>query len=114
MYEHKHQPLLPRAKFVSRLLRSVGLSAAIVFTGLAIGILGYHEIAGLAWIDALVDASMILSGMGPVSPLTTAAGKIFASAYALFSGIVFVAIAALVIAPLLHRMLHHFHLEARK
>jgi hypothetical protein len=114
MFEHKHQPLLTSAMFIRRVIRSVGLSAAIVITVLAIGILGYHEIAGLAWIDALLDASMILSGMGPVSPLTTAAGKIFASAYALFSGIVFVTIAAVVIAPLLHRMMHHFHIEARK
>ena len=114
MYERRHQPLLSRAQFVIRVLRSVSLSASIVVGALGCGILGYHYFAGFAWIDALVDASMILSGMGPVNPLTTTAGKVFASVYALFSGIVFVAIATIVVAPVLHRLLHHFHLEGRK
>ncbi len=114
MYERRHQPLLTRTQFIIRVVRSVALSAAIVAAALGIGIFGYHEFAGLAWIDALVDASMILSGMGPVNPLTTTSGKIFASTYALFAGIVFVAIAAIVVAPMLHRLLHHFHLDAKK
>ena len=113
MYEHRHQPLLTRAQFLIRLVRSVSLSAGIVAGALAIGILGYHEFADMAWIDALVDASMILSGMGPVNPLTTTSGKVFASAYALFSGLIFVAIAAIIIAPVLHRLLHHFHLDRK-
>ncbi len=114
MYERRHQPLLPRTRFILRFLRSFSLSAGIVAGALGIGIVGYHFLAKLAWIDALVDASMILSGMGPVNPLTNTAGKVFASAYALFSGIVFLAITAIVVAPLLHRLLHRFHLEGKK
>lgn len=114
MYERRHQPILPPRRFIIRVVRSIALSAGIVSAALGIGIFGYHEFAGLAWIDALVDASMILSGMGPVNSLTSDSGKIFASAYALFSGIIFLAISAIVIAPMLHRLLHHFHLDAKK
>lgn len=114
MYERRHQPLLSRTRFFIRLARSVAASAAIVAAALGIGIVGYHQFAGMAWIDAFLDASMILSGMGQINPLTTTAGKVFASVYALFSGIVFVAIATIIVAPVLHRLLHHFHLEGRK
>lgn len=114
MYERRHQPLLSRTRFFIRLARSIATSAAIVAAALGIGVVGYHEFAGLAWIDSLLDASMILSGMGQVNPLTTTAGKVFASLYALFSGIVFVAIATIIVAPVLHRLLHHFHLEGKK
>lgn len=113
-YERHHQPLLTRGKFILRVARSFAVASGIVAVALTIGILGYHEIAGFAWIDALVDASMILSGMGPVNPLTTTAGKFFASGYALFSGIVFLAISAIVIAPMLHRLIHRFHLDEKK
>lgn len=78
---------------------------------LFIGIAGYHWIAGLKWIDALLDASMILGGMGPVTPLTTNAAKVFASAYALFSGLVFIAVMGIVLSPIVHRVLHKFHVD---
>jgi hypothetical protein len=78
---------------------------------LLIGILGYHYIAGFDWIDALLNASMILTGMGPVGPLTTTAAKIFASAYALFSGLVFISVIGVVLAPVMHRVLHRFHID---
>jgi hypothetical protein len=79
-----------------------------------IGILGYRELEGMAWIDAILNAAMILGGMGPVDPLKTDAGKLFASFYALFSGIVFLVVASLLVAPIFHRLLHHFHLESKK
>ncbi len=78
---------------------------------LALGVLGYHLLAGLSWLDALVNASMILTGMGPVNPIETAAGKLFASLYALFSGVAFLTIVAVLLAPAVHRFLHRFHLE---
>jgi len=80
---------------------------------LLIGILGYHYIAGFDWIDSLLNASMILTGMGPVGPLTTTAAKIFASAYALFSGLVFISVIGVVLAPVMHRVLHKFHIDER-
>jgi hypothetical protein len=114
MFERRHQELLPRGQFLARLARSVALAAAIVVTALGIGVVGYHEIEGLPWVDAILDAAMILSGMGPVSTLRTTPGKLFAASYALFSGIVFVAMAAVVVAPLLHRLMHRFHLDAQE
>jgi hypothetical protein len=85
----------------------------VIAIALGIGILGYHFIAGLGWIDSLLNASMILAGMGPVALLTSVPAKIFASAYALFSGLVFIAVASLLIAPFAHRILHRFHLDSR-
>ncbi len=110
-FEHRSQPILSRVQFLLRLIRSTGAAIAVISTALTIGILGYHYLAKLAWIDALVDASMILSGMGPVNELHTTAGKIFAACYALFSGVVFLGVAAILLGPLLHRLLHRFHLE---
>ena len=111
MYEHRSHPLLPRRVFLRRLLKSVGLMALLIGVALGIGVVGYHELAGLGWLDSVLNASMILSGMGPVSDLRTGGAKLFASAYALFSGVVFLSAAGIVGAPLLHRFLHRFHLE---
>jgi hypothetical protein len=109
MYERHHEPLLPRAQFLLRLARHAA-AALLLFAGsLGIGVLGYHELEGLAWIDALLNASMILGGMGPVDALRTEAGKIFASLYALYSGLVVLVVAGVIFAPLLHRLLHRFH-----
>lgn len=94
-----------------RMLCSLALSAAIAAIALAIGIIGYREIAGLDWIDALHNASMILGGMGPVAEMKTDAAKLFASAYALFCGLVFIGIVAVTLAPVLHRILHRFHID---
>ena len=84
-----------------------------VATALGIGVMGYHYIAGLDWIDAILDSSMILGGMGPVhvQELNTPAAKLFASVYALFAGLVFVALAGVLVAPFLHRFVHRFHLD---
>ena len=111
MFERRHQPLVDFTTFAQRVLRYTALAACIILFSLAIGILGYHFFEGLPWIDALLNASMILGGMGPVAPLHTVAGKLFASFYSLFSGMVFLVAVGVLIAPVFHRFLHHFHLE---
>src|SRR2546426_5279260 len=90
MFEHRYQPLLPRHRFLKRLVRHCGMASCIVFGTLGMGVCGYHYLGGLCWLDALLNASMILSGMGPVDELHTASAKLFASFYALFSGVAFV------------------------
>jgi hypothetical protein len=111
MFEHRSQPLLPLALWRQRLARSMLLAGAIIAVTLAIGVAGYHYLGRLAWIDALLDAAMILSGMGPMNPLTTVPGKLFATVYALFSGLIFIGSAGVLAAPWLHRLLHSLHAE---
>jgi hypothetical protein len=111
VYEHPRHQLLPLAAFLRRVARSALAFALVVALSLAIGTFGYHWFARLRWIDAFLNAAMILTGMGPVSPLPTDGAKLFAAVYALFSGIVFLAGVGVLIAPLLHRLLHRFHLE---
>jgi hypothetical protein len=111
MYEHRNEPLIAFEAFLIRLLRHVGVALGVVFGSLAIGVLGYRVFEGLPWIDALVNASMLLGGMGPVNELHTVGGKLFASFYALYSGLIFLVIAAVLFAPVFHRLLHHFHME---
>lgn len=94
-----------------RVVRHLLLALLVVGIALAIGIFGYHLIGKLGWIDSLLNASMILGGMGPVDPLKSDAAKIFASFYALFSGLAFIGIASLMVAPFAHRLLHRFHIE---
>ena len=113
MYERRHQPLLPFNMFLRRILHNVFIAGGVAAVALGIGILGYRFTENLPWIDALLNASMILGGMGPVSELHTTAGKLFASWYALFSGVVFITSAGILVAPVLHRFLHHFHLETK-
>ena len=107
-YEHRSQPIIPRRLFVRRILYHAMLAFAVVSVSLVIGVLGYRFFAGLSWIDALMNAAMILGGMGPVNELSTASGKLFASFYALYAGVAFLAIAAVLIAPFAHRLLHTF------
>jgi hypothetical protein len=111
MFEQKHQKVAPVPVFLKRLALCFGTALLLIAVALFIGIAGYHWIAGLAWIDSLLNASMILGGMGPVNLLTGTGGKVFASAYALFSGLVFIAVMGVVFSPLLHRMLHKFHMD---
>lgn len=111
MFEHRTDPLLPPHRFLWRVVWFVALSALAIGVALGIGVVGYHFFGGLRWIDALLNASMILGGMGPVDPITTPAGKLFASAYALFSGLLFIGAASLVVAPFVHRIMHTIHLE---
>jgi hypothetical protein len=112
MFEHKGEPLLPQWAFYARMARSGAAVAGIVVFSLLLGSAGYHYFGGLPWIDALLNASMILTGMGPVDPLKAASAKLFATFYALYSGIAFLTVMAVLMAPLLHRFLHTFHLEA--
>jgi hypothetical protein len=111
MYEHRKQPLLSTAKFLERVARHWLAGFGVLGFGLGVGIIGYHYIAGLSWIDSLLNASMILGGMGPVDPLKTDAAKIFASLYALFSGLAFIGIVSVLLAPFVHRLLHRVHAE---
>jgi hypothetical protein len=111
MFEHSKEELLPQRQFIRRVVNYSLLSFGTIGVSLLIGILGYHFLEGLSWIDSLVNASMLLGGMGPVNPLHTTAGKLFASFYALFSGMVLLVAVSILIAPIFHRFLHHFHLE---
>ena len=114
MYEHRTEPLLPRRKFLRRLAMHGLAAGGVVVVSLSLGILGYHFLAGLSWIDALLNASMILTGEGPVDPMRTATAKLFASFYALFSGVVFLAIWSILVVPVAHRLLHKLHLEGKE
>jgi hypothetical protein len=111
MYEQRHERLLSRAAFLRRLRRHALVVLALVAGSLTIGVLGYRFLERLEWIDALLNASMILGGMGPVNELHTVAGKIFASIYALYSGLIVLVVAGVLFAPIFHRFLHRFHLE---
>ena len=111
MFEHKGQPLIGRGAFYKRLAVNFAFSSMLVLGTLAMGVCGYHGFEGLPWIDALVNASMLLGGMGPVDPVHTVAGKLFASFYALFCGLVLIAAVGILFAPVAHRFLHKFHLE---
>jgi hypothetical protein len=111
MFEHRSAPLLPRQHFLLRVLGYLALATVLVGVALGIGVLGYHHLGGLPWIDALVNASMILGGMGPVDQIASTAGKLFASFYALFSGLLFIGAASLAVAPFVHRIMHKLHLD---
>ncbi|MCW5941623.1 MAG: hypothetical protein KIS66_05290 [Fimbriimonadaceae bacterium] len=111
MYEPRGKPPIPPREFFVRVLRHALVAGVIVGLALGIGVLGYHRFAGLDWLDSLLEASMILGGMGPIQAPHTAPAKLFASFYALFSGLAFVAIAGVMIAPVAHRLLHRFHWE---
>jgi hypothetical protein len=111
MYEHRKQPLLSRLNFSSA-LRDTGLAGfGVLAFGLGGGVIGYHHLAGLSWIDSLLNAAMILGGMGPVDPLKTNAAKFFASCYALFPGLAFIGIVSVLLAPFVHRLPHRVHAE---
>jgi len=111
IFEHRRDALLPRHLFLRRVARNTALSAGFIAGALAIGMVGYHLTERLSWLDAFLNASMILTGMGQVSELHSAAGKFFAGCYALFSGVAFLTAVAVLFAPLFHRFLHRFHLD---
>ena len=112
MFEHHNEKLLPRAVFVRRMLKYALASFGFIAISLAIGMVGYHQFEGMAWMDAFVNAAMLMGGMGPVSELHTEAGKLFAGVYALYCGLVVVIAIGILAAPIFHRILHHFHVEA--
>jgi Co/Zn/Cd efflux system component len=109
MYEHRHQPVAARATFYQRIAKNIFIAFVIMMVCLAIGVVGYHFTANIPWIDAFHNASMILSGMGPVVEITTTGGKLFSSFYALFSGVVFLSIVGFILAPAIHRIFHRLN-----
>ena len=111
MYERRSARLLPRKKFAARMLGHFTASMALVVVSLLLGMAGYHHFQGLGASDAFLDAAMILGGMGPVHAPVTTGGKLFAGLYALYSGLVFLVAAGVLLVPVLHRLLHHFHWE---
>ena len=111
VYERPHQQLLSRHQFAWRVLKGFAISGGIIFGSLAIGVAGYMHFGKMGVVDGIYNASMILTGMGPVTPMTATDGKLFASFYALFSGIAFLSSVGVLIAPVVHRFLHRFHLE---
>ncbi len=111
LFESRHRPLLPRSAFAWRMARCFAAAALLIGVSLLAGMVGYHYCENLAWIDAYANAAMILSGMGPLDAPKTWNGKLFAGTYALYSGLVLIFAAGLMLAPLAHRLLHRFHLE---
>ncbi len=111
MFESKNDELIPLPRFARRVALTLALAGVVLAVGLSVGVLGYHFIAGFQWIDAFLEASMILTGMGPVGALNTTAAKVFSSLYALFSGVVFLSVMAITITPVVHRILHKFHVD---
>ena len=112
MFEHHKQPLISQAQFMRRVGHFAGWAFLLMAVSWFIGILGYRLLEGFSWIDSTLNAAMILGGMGPVNELHTTAGKIFASCYALFSGVVFLVSVGVLLAPIVHRLLHQFHLKS--
>ena len=109
-FERRHEPLLPRRLFLWRLARWGAVAGAVVLGSLAIGVCGYHYLGSLPWIDSLLNASMILGGMGPVDSMKSNAAKVFASMYALYSGLALIAVVGLMLTPVIHCFLHKFHI----
>jgi hypothetical protein len=114
MYEHRTEPLLPRKRFALRMARSIAIGLGLMAAGLATGTIGYHMLEGMPWVDAFLNASMILTCMGPVNPVLTTAGKLFAASYALFSGVAFPTTIGIIVAPMVHRFLHRLHAEEHR
>ena len=111
MFEHRSQPMISRSDFVRRLARFALVGFGIILGSWSVGTLGYHVLQGLDWLDSMLNAAMILGGMGPVDALTHPAAKVFASLYALYSGLVFLVVAGLLLAPIFHRFIHRFHVD---
>jgi hypothetical protein len=111
MFEHTKKPLVSSQKYFERQVKFALISGLLLVGSLGIGVLGYHFIGNLGWIDSVLNASMILTGMGPVNPMLSDSAKLFASVYALFSGVAFLSIAAVMFAPFIHRFLHKMHMD---
>ena len=112
MFEHRSQSLLPVRQFVLRVIRHAIIGLVLMFIALGIGMVGYHSLEKLSWLDSFLNASMILGGMGPVAELHNPAAKLFAGFYALFSGLAFISVVGIIILPIAHRLLHWLHLES--
>lgn len=113
LYEHRNSRPITRAAFAGRFARHAAVALGLMILSLGIGIAGYEYFEDLPWRDAFLNSAMLLGGMGPVDPPQTPAGKIFAGLYALYAGLVFLFVAGVLLVPLLHRILHHFHWEEK-
>jgi hypothetical protein len=113
LFERRHDQLAPMPVFVKRIIASLAVALCLIIVALVIGISGYHFLAGFSWIDSLLEASMILGGMGPVNELPTEAAKVFASVYALFSGLILIALMGIILSPVVHRIMHKFHVDEK-
>jgi hypothetical protein len=114
MYEPRTEPPVPRALFLRRVARHFAFTVLLVLGSVGGGMLGYHHFEGLGWLDAFLNAAMLLGGMGPVEMPRTPNGKLFAGFYALYAGLVFIVLAGVIGAPILHRLLHKFHWDAEE
>lgn len=112
-YERRVDPVLPPREYRRRIVEHVALSAILLSVSLGLGVVGFHAFAGQEWVDAILNSAMLLGGMGPVGEFRSVAGKLFAAAYALYAGLVFLGAAAFIVAPVLHRAAHRFHFEER-
>jgi hypothetical protein len=112
-FERRSDKLAPISIYVKRIIGSLALAIALMLVGLSVGICGYHFIAGFNFVDSLLEASMILGGMGPVRELPNDASRIFASIYALFSGVIFIALMGIILSPVAHRVMHKFHIDEK-
>jgi hypothetical protein len=110
-YEHRSQNLPPRRHFINRLVMHGLIGGVMIAVSDALGMAGYHHYAGFNWVDSFLNASMLLGGMGPIGDLPNDSSKIFASLFALYSGLVLILLAGLMLAPVFHRVLHHFHIQ---
>lgn len=110
MYEHRKQQVVPLGTFLRRMLVHAGMAVLVMGGSLIVGIIGYHQLAHMSWVDSFLNAAMILGGMGPIGDLPNDTAKLFAGCYALYAGVVFIAVAGIVIAPVAHRVLHKMHL----
>ena len=109
LYESMRQRPLPRSLFLQRLFGHLAVALLLLAASLGIGMAGYVQFENLSWMDAFLNSAMLLGGMGPVDPPQTSAGKLFAGLYALYAGLVFIVTAALIVTPVIHRIIHHFH-----
>ena len=111
MYEHRSQPLISQREFVRRLGLNGSYALVVIVVSLAVGMVGYHWLAHQSWVESFLNTSMLLGGMGPIGDLPSDAAKIFAGLFALYAGLVFLVVAILLLTPVFHRVLHHFHWE---
>jgi hypothetical protein len=113
-FEHRAQPVIAPQRFIVRLAQSGIIAVALIAVSLFIGMVGYHQLEGLSWLDAFLNSAMLLGGMGPVDMPVTSGGKLFAGLYALYCGLAVIFVAGIMLAPVAHRILHKFHVEGRK
>jgi hypothetical protein len=113
-FEHRRQPLVSKQSFVRRLVFAAVLSAVLLAVWTVVGMIGYHTLAGLGWVDAFLNSAMIVGGMGPVDVLNNQSAKVFAGFYAILSGVIFLSVFGLLIGPVFHRFMHRFHLDTEE